>query len=217
MRDVHCHILPGVDDGARNLDESVSMLRAAHEIGITSITCTPHVRDPYFDYDAMLDAYRLLLPYAQDEGIQLHMGWEVAHTKLVELGMEWASRLSFRGSNEFLLELPAYAQKFHFQEYERTIFQLQGMGLEVIIAHPERCLAIQQDISLAEDLVRRGCKLQASADFIAGGRFGKERKYAKRLFKEGLYSLIASDAHRAEHYRYFAKAVRTYSVEDELW
>ena len=48
MRDLHCHILPGVDDGARNLDESLAMLEAAKAAGITSIVCTPHVRDPYF-------------------------------------------------------------------------------------------------------------------------------------------------------------------------
>ena len=53
MRDMHCHILPGVDDGARDLDESLAMLEAAKTAGVTSIVCTPHCREPYFDYDAM--------------------------------------------------------------------------------------------------------------------------------------------------------------------
>ena len=57
-----------------------------------------------------------------------------------------------------------------------------------------------------------GCKLQASADFIAGGRLGKEKKPAKRLFEENLYSFIASDAHREEHYVYLERARREYSV-----
>ena len=64
MRDLHCHILPGVDDGARNLDESLAMLKAAKAAGVTSITCTPHCRRPYFDFDAMWDAYRLLVEHA---------------------------------------------------------------------------------------------------------------------------------------------------------
>ena len=55
-----------------------------------------------------------------------------------------------------------------------------------------------------------GCKLQASADFVAGGRLGKEKRPAKRLFDENLYSYIASDAHRVEHYDLFAEAKRTY-------
>lgn len=84
------------------------------------------------------------------------------------------------------------------------------MGYQVIIAHPERYRAIQEDVEVARGLVKMGCKLQASADFIAGGRMGAERKPAKRLFDENLYAYIASDAHRVEHYGYFAEAKRTY-------
>ncbi len=51
MRDIHCHILPGVDDGSPDLEYSLAMLSAAREAGVTSIVCTPHCRDPYFDYD----------------------------------------------------------------------------------------------------------------------------------------------------------------------
>ena len=219
MRDMHCHILPGVDDGAHDLGESLAMLEAAKKVGITSIVCTPHVRDPYFDYDAMLDAYDLLCAHAG--GFPIAMGWEVNHTKLMELGMEWAPYLGFRpmpgsslpgpnGLPEFLLELPTHCTKADFQQYERTIYDLQCLGFEVIIAHPERYQAIQKDIELARDLVRQGCKLQASADFVAGGRFGKEKKPAKKLFEENLYTYIGSDAHFVKHYDYFAEARRTY-------
>ena len=171
MRDLHCHILPGVDDGAPDLEASLAMLEAAKRVGITSIVCTPHVRDPYFDYEAMLEAFDLLRAHAG--GFPLTMGWEVNHAKLMELGMEWADRLHFDGTNEFLLELSSRCHKHDFEVYERTIFELQGKGYTVIIAHPERYRAIQEDVGLARDLVRMGCKLQASADFVAGGRLGK--------------------------------------------
>ena len=211
MRDMHCHILPGVDDGARDLEESLAMLQAARSVGITSIVCTPHVRDPYFDYDAMRAAYRLLVAHA--EGFPITMGWEVNHSKLMELGMEWAPRLGFEnpfcGRREFLLELPTRCRKPDFIQYERTIFELQGMGFTVVIAHPERYLAVQEDVEVARELVRQGCRLQASADFVAGGRMGRERKPARRLFEEDLYTYIASDAHCVEHYAYFAEARRT--------
>ena len=121
MRDVHCHILPGVDDGARSLDESLAMLAAAREAGITSIVCTPHCRDPYFDYDAMWDAYDLLVEHAG--GFPLTMGFEVNHAKLMDLGMQWADRLHFDGTDEFLLELSTRARKPDFDVYERTIFE----------------------------------------------------------------------------------------------
>ncbi len=204
MRDIHCHILPGVDDGARNLDESLAMLEAAKQAGVTSIVCTPHCRDPYFDYDAMWDAYDLLV--ANADGFPITMGFEVNHTKLMDLGMEWVDYLHFDGSNEFLLELSNGARKPQFDEYERTIYELQSRGYQVIIAHPERYRGIQEDVEIARRLVRKGCKLQASADFIAGGRFGAEKKPAKKLFEENLYTYIASDAHNVEHYTYLAQA-----------
>lgn len=208
MRDMHCHILPGVDDGARNITESCQMLYAARQAGVTEIVCTPHCRDPYFDFERMWQAYYVLKRHAR--GFPIRMGFEVNHSKLMELGMEWADELHFEDSNEFLLELSSRCTRDDFQTYERTIFELQGRGFEVIIAHPERYRAIQKDPSIARDLVNMGCKLQASADFIAGGRLGKEKRPAKRLLAQGLYSYIASDAHRVQHYDYLARAVREY-------
>lgn len=211
MRDMHCHILPGVDDGAKDLAMSLDMLEAAREAGVTSIVCTPHARDPYFDYEAMWSAYYELKPHADAMGMPLTMGFEVAHAKLMELGVEeWAPHLAFDGGREFLLELDPGCSEATFQDYERTIFELQGLGLDVIIAHPERYRAIQQNTDIAVRLVRMGCKLQASADFVAGGRFGKEKKPAKKLFDQVLYRFIASDAHRPEHYAYLAAVAREY-------
>ena len=186
MLDIHCHILPGVDDGAEDLDESLAMFRAAQAAGITEIVCTPHCRDPYFDYEAMAAAYTRLRCAVGD--FPLRMGFEVNHRKLMELGLEWARVLALWGTNTILLELSVGASPSRFGVYGRTVFALQGMGYDVIIAHPERC------------------KLQLSADFIAGGRFGSEKRPAVKLLKAGLVSYIASDAHCPEHYRFFAKA-----------
>ena len=204
MRDIHCHILPGVDDGASTLEDSLAMIRAAKAVGITSITCTPHCRDPYFDFEAMWNAFYELEEAA--EGFPLTMGFEVNYQKLMELGLDWAEALHTDGSQDLLLELSVGASPSGFGDYERTIFELQGMGYQVIIAHPERYIAIQRDMTLAEDLVRMGCELQASTDFIAGGRLGAEKRPAKRMLKAGLYSYLASDAHVPKHYRYFRKA-----------
>ena len=190
---------------------SLDMLEAAREAGVTSIVCTPHARDPYFDYDAMWQAYRELKSHADAMGMPLSMGFEVAHAKLMELGVEeWAPRLAFDGGREFLLELDPHCTEATFRDYERTIFELQGLGYDVIIAHPERYRAIQQNADIAVNLVRMGCKLQASADFVAGGRLGKEKRPAKKLFDQLLYRFIASDAHRPEHYAYLASVVREY-------
>ncbi|MDO4539100.1 MAG: phosphoesterase [Coriobacteriales bacterium] len=205
MRDMHCHILPGVDDGAQDLEESMAMFEAARRVGITSITCTPHCRDPYFDYLGMWRAFRLFerAVHEVDPNFPLQMGFEVNHRKLMDLGMDWVERLHFDGTNEFLLELSVSASPSRFGDYERTIFQLQGMGLDVIIAHPERYLAIQKDIGIARELANMGCKLQASTDFVKGGRLGREKRPALKMMREGLYTYYASDAHRVKHYKFF--------------
>ena len=210
MRDMHCHILPAVDDGSQSMEESLAMLEAAKQAGVTSMVCTPHVRDPYFkDLDTLWDAYYRLREAAA--GFPIAMGFEVNHSKLMELGLdEWALYLGFEGTGEFLLELDTHCSESDFQDYERTIFALQGMGYDVIIAHPERYRAIQQNTELARNLLKMGCKLQASADFIAGGRMGREKKPAQKMFDQLLYRYIASDAHKPEHYALLAKAVAEY-------
>ena len=215
MRDIHCHILPGVDDGARTLDESLQMLQTAKDAGITSIVCTPHCRSPYFDFDKMWKAFHLLKSKAGD--FPLQMGFEVNIAKLKRLGLEWADKLHFDGSNEFLLELEDDANEVDFREYNRVVYELQGMGYQVIIAHPERYKAIQGNLDLAREFMRTGCKLQASSDFLNGGRGfsiggGKVKKTAVKLFDEMRYSYIASDAHNVKHYAAFKKAVENFDV-----
>ena len=211
MRDMHCHILPGVDDGSPDMETSLRMLDAAKRAGVTSIICTPHCRDPYFDYDRMLAAFGEFKEAAGD--FPLFMGFEVAHVKLQELGVStWAPYLGIGVTGQFLLELDTHCTKATFTEYERTIYELQGMGYKVVIAHPERYDAIKREPELARRLLELGCDLQASADFVRGGRLGDEKKIGKRLFEERLYRYIASDAHRVEHYEMLAEAVRDYPV-----
>ena len=183
VRDIHCHILPGVDDGARDLNESL----------------------------AMWEAFEELKRHAGD--FPLQMGFEVNVEKLKELGIdEWADRLHFDGSDEFLLELSTHAGQADFKEYERIIYDLQGRGYQVIVAHPERYKYIQKNIDAGTRLIELGCKLQASADFVKGGRFGREKKPARRMFADNMYSYIASDAHVPRHYEYLSQAVKCYQV-----
>lgn len=215
MRDLHCHILPGVDDGSPDMTYSMSMFDAARQAGVTSIICTPHCRNPYFDYEGMRAAFRDFSARAHEVApdFPLAMGFEVAHKKLLQLGVEkWAPYLGLGDTGMFLLELDTGCTQADFVDYERTIYILQGMGYRVVIAHPERYDAIRKDSSLAQRLVDLGCDLQASADFVRGGRLGNSRRAAKRLFKEGLYRYIASDAHRVEHYKLLAEAVKKYPV-----
>lgn len=205
MRDVHCHIVPGVDDGSRNLDESIAMLHAARRAGITEIVATPHCRGSHFSRKQVLDAFDQLQRQAQD--MRLTLAFEVYYGKLIETGTRAAGLLRNPETDEFLLELPTGAAPL---DLDRTIFELQGQGLHVTIAHPERCRYVQEDLDVAYDWVESGCKLQVSANFLDGGFTSKSRRAATKLLKEGLVSYIASDAHCPEHYPQLQKAMEKY-------
>jgi protein-tyrosine phosphatase len=217
MLDIHCHILPGVDDGARSLEQSLQMLAAAREAGVTAIMCTPHCRAPYFDYDKMTAAFTRL--QAAAGGFPLAMGFEVNVNALRSLGLGWLDRLRLGGGSQILLELEDRADEIAFRGYKRLVYDIQCRGYDVIVAHPERYQAIQKRPELASELVKMRCELQASADFMGGGRarglagvFDRQRvkRCAKTLFERGLYAYIASDAHCPEHYSALQSAVSMY-------
>lgn len=198
MRDIHCHIVFGVDDGSQSLQESIEMLRVAKRAGITSIVATPHCRGSHFSPGRIRRNYEELKRHAQ--GIQLRLGYEVYYNNLVQMGVEKAHDFSTEGTNELLLELPLHEFPF---ELERTVFELRASGLQVIIAHPERYEPVQKDIRRGHELVDMGCELQLSANCLTDSLLSNRKRCAKKLLKEGLVSYIASDAHCADDYRDF--------------
>ena len=212
MRDVHCHILPGVDDGSRSIEESLEMVQAAMRAGVSSIVCTPHCRDPWFDYDAMWDAFEKLQEALTKANIpmapRLSMGFEVNYKKLMELGFDWIDYLACQ-SGDFLLELPTRTLP---SDWERMVFEIQGRGYQVIIAHPERYAPVQEDLDVVRRFIDAGCKIQVSADFYSESKFSVIKKTAKALFAENLVNYIASDAHGPLAYEFLWRAHKEFNA-----
>lgn len=213
MRDVHSHILPGLDNGPRTMSGSLMMLSAAMQAGVTSIVCTPHCHDSRFSFEQAWRAFlqlkhrALAIPGAP----QLTMGFEVGYHKLKSLGMDAAPQLG-NGFGEFLLELPAGALPL---DWSFMVQQLQQCGFKVIIAHPERCKEVQSDIGIARRFVNAGCELQVSAANIEAGFFSAERRTAKKLVQAGLVAHVASEAHVPEDYELFAEAWEFYGMAEQ--
>ena len=204
MFDLHSHILFGVDDGSRSFEESKLMLRQAKAKGLDHIVCTPHCRFDSWDSELIDQNFTVLKQYAQSQGVQMSLGYEVYWKKLMQLGFERAPELVIEGTNMLLLELSTEAMPTNWQ---RFIYEIQGMGLQVIIAHPERYLAVQRDLNIAYELKEMDCYLQLSANFCKGGMFDKRRKTAMALLREDMVDYLASDAHRPEDYDTYAKAL----------
>jgi protein-tyrosine phosphatase len=205
MFDIHCHILPGVDDGSRDLNESIEMLRAARDNQVNQIVCTPHCKASHFHPDRILSAYDALLPHANSLGIELILGVEMHWRKLSEIGTEAAINYCFDGTNMLLLEFSVDSMPANWQV---VLNNLAKEGIKVIIAHPERYHAIQDDLDIAVDLKNAGCLLQLSSNFIDGGLFDKRKRTAISLLKEGLIDYVASDAHRPDDYARMPKALQ---------
>ncbi|WP_172135224.1 tyrosine-protein phosphatase [Adlercreutzia sp. ZJ473] len=205
MFDVHCHIIPDVDDGSRDMRESVAMLKEARASGIDRIVCTPHCRSSKFNYERIVDHFEALYAQAEQMGIQLDLGFEVYWEKLAELGLDTASALCFENTNLMLLEfscgsLPA--------SWQRIVYELQGAGIQLIIAHPERYRPVQRNIEIAYEMKEMGCLLQLSGNFVEGGWRSQRRKTALELLKNNLVDYIASDAHCPEDYESYRKALQ---------
>ena len=204
MFDIHCHIIYDVDDGSRDLRESAAMLVEARNSGIDRIVCTPHCRGSWWDYDRINAHFSKLQSLAAEHGMPMDLGYEVNWKKLMEIGLDWAPRLTLGESNLFLLEfsndsLPA--------RWQNLIYKLQGMGLQIVIAHPERYRPVQKNVDVAYEMKELGCYLQLSGNFMEEGRFGERRRAATEMLKQGLVDYVASDAHRPEDYRTFRKAL----------
>ncbi len=195
--DIHCHILPGIDDGSHSLNESLDMLHEAKFNGITDIVATPHVRSRDFDFGKAEAMYELLKPQAEDLGIGLHLGFEVNCEALVEFEFKNFEKMCIRDSDSFLLEFRNFSMPLNWQ---MIIKRIQSEGLQVIIAHPERYDFIQRNIDLADGLVDMGCRLQCDSFVFDLNRLDKQRRAAYRMIDRGIVSWIASDAHAPDHF-----------------
>ena len=209
MIDIHAHILPGVDDGAKNEKMTEEMLARAGDAGISAVICTPHVYRPE-DQTRNREAFAAAREIARKQGISLAMGCEFNYRALLKTGTDELHAFCLAGTPCILLE---FSNDRLIPDWEIVLTDIVEHGYQPIIAHPERYTYIQKDIVLAEEMLSYGCELQVDAEGLMAGLFSAERKTARKLLSEGMVSYIASDAHHPEHYVVFEKAYRTFKRE----
>lgn len=211
MTDIHSHILFGVDDGAPDYEESVKMLKEAKKAGFDTIIATPHVRRSDFDKGPVRESMAVLRPVAESIGIKLIQGYEYNIAALTDDGIEGALRFCTEGTKTILLEMNGNRVA---SNWERIVIHFQQEGADVIIAHPERYADIHSDRDMVSRMLEVGCKFQIDlAVMLERNIFNKEKKCAKQLLERGMVRWCATDAHRAEDYKYFAQAFQKYGNE----
>lgn len=207
MRDRHCHIVFGVDDGARSFEESCAMLQAAKDAGVSEIVATPHMRWRNFDRQLVEQNFALVRQRAAELGIAMSLGFEVYYPRLCEIGFAHASEFVCKDTGELIVEFDSGGRMTF--GWERGLYDIQcACGAQLVIAHPERYIDVQEDFSTMRTICDLGCKVQVSAGDLLGGPFGKCARTARRIMSEGLCDQLVSDAHRPAHYGDFSRASR---------
>jgi protein-tyrosine phosphatase len=195
MIDLHAHVLPGIDDGAINMDESLSMLEFAQADGITTIVGTPHFGGIDQDFvECVSQRWNELRQTidANATAVNLLLGFELLLTPALLNHDAKVQTLGINGGRYLLVELPSGFWPPYLYD---VVFRLQSLGMRPILAHAERYQAIARDPELAVDLVARGVLLQVNGDSVLslGGR--PLQRCAHGLLERGLVSFLSSDAH----------------------
>jgi protein-tyrosine phosphatase len=194
--DLHSHILPGLDDGARTLEEAIEIARAAVEDGIGAIAATPHVREDYptepDEMERALSQLREALAQA-NVPLELHPGGEIALERLSLLERGHLCRFGLAGNPAYLLvEFPYFGWPLDLAD---QLFQLRIVGITPVLAHPERNADVQDAPGRLSPLVESGTLVQITAASVDGRLGRKSRDTGLKLIDLELAHLIGSDAH----------------------
>ena len=217
MIDLHCHILPGIDDGARTIQDSLAMAQMAVDQGITHILCTPHHNNGRYTNlpTEVISQVAMLQKTLDEEGIPLNLyeGQEVRISGDLLKQIQDNEILFADLSNRYILiefptaEIPLYA--------ETIMFDLLSRGVTPIIVHPERNNKFVEDPNRLIPFLQMGVLTQLTAPSYVG-IFGKKiEKTAKIMVEHHMIHMIASDAHNIDKRGFFMKNAYTAIERDQ--
>ncbi|MEE8348354.1 MAG: CpsB/CapC family capsule biosynthesis tyrosine phosphatase [Acidobacteriota bacterium] len=202
--DIHTHILPGVDDGSVDIEETIVMLQIAYDSGTRGIVATPHmfldlfknndfleIRDRFDRFKEELEPYHSTFPFLRE--MDVYLGAEnYASVEFLE-ALDQGCVLTLNGSRYLLLEVPFSSP---FRQIEAFLERILATDYLPVIAHVERYAAVQEDPLRLEPLWRRGCVVQVNARSLAGSSGSRPKNCAEKLIQAGVLDVIATDGHR---------------------
>jgi protein-tyrosine phosphatase len=196
MIDIHCHIIPGLDDGPQDIQDSIEMLHCAEKDGIRSIIATPHSFDGVYQVaPELIDQSIVTLKNEMKKNnlsITLFPGMEVHLCKDLNAKLIDNKAITLNHSKYILIELPA---AFIPQQFKEVIFQLRLKGFYPVLAHPERNIAVNKYPDIIYDFFEWGIFIQLTASSVTGAFGSRIKNLCKTLIQNRLVHFIASDAH----------------------
>ncbi len=199
--DLHCHILPGLDDGIQEMEETLEACRIAVKDGITGIVATPHYKEGFFDAtpETIRASISILRQKLKDENIDLEIypGSEVHISDNIPAKVMNGSVLSINDTKKYLLLELAYQQ--YPVDFEKFVFSLKLSGITPVLAHPERVAFFKDDIGRIEEAVHLGALTQITSSSVTGVFGEKAQSICFDLAAKGLVHVIASDSHDSSY------------------
>lgn len=195
MIDIHCHILPGLDDGAQSLEDSLTMAKQAAKEGIETIIATPHLNQQYDNRkQVIVEKVAELNGALKKAGVNVKIlpGQEPRIYGEIIADYEKDEIQTLNGTHYLFIEFPSN----HVPKYsEKLLFDLQLKGLTPVIVHPERNSELMEHPDVLYNLVEKGALTQVTASSLCG-YFGKKIKtFSEQLIEANLTHFLASDAH----------------------
>lgn len=199
MYDLHCHIIPGIDDGARDMAEALALLQIAEQEGISHMVITPHIHPGIFDNNIAIIQQGLfeLQAASKTAGLTIRLA-AAAEVRLSTEILAWAERGllpfigNYQGFNVLLLEFP----HSHIPAgSDKLVKWLLSKNILPMIAHPERNRDVQSDPAKLAPFIRLDCLFQLTASSVLGDMGERSTALSVQLLKQKLFSVMATDSH----------------------
>lgn len=197
MIDMHSHILPQIDDGSRDIEETIDMLKEASNAGFSTIVSTSHYYLGYYEVEEeeRMEHIKTIINKLQQEKINLQIcnGSEIYVNQDIAKWINQHKASSINGSRYVLFELPFHQQ---IQNLQDIVYSLLSNKYVPIIAHPERYEYVQKDPNILIDLIELGVLFQSNYGSVIG-QYGKQaKKTVTKLLENDFIHFLGSDAHR---------------------
>ncbi|MFK7000577.1 tyrosine-protein phosphatase [Flavobacterium oreochromis] len=205
--DIHSHILPGIDDGAKNIEDTIRLIKTLSDYGFSKFMATPHTFSGYYDntYESITNSYDTTIKELNERG--LHFSVDFASEYLMDdhfVSLFKKKEIHTLKDQYVLVEMSYLNAPINLYD---ILFDLQVAGYTPILAHPERYLFYHQQFDSYKKLKNAGCKFQLNL-LSTVGYYGKEVKnIADQLLKEGLIDFAGSDVHHEKHLKAFLSKV----------
>ncbi|MCS6824404.1 MAG: capsular biosynthesis protein [Cytophagaceae bacterium] len=215
--DVHSHLLPGIDDGAANIQESITLVKNFIHLGYKKLIMTPHIIEDYYKNTPEIIHAKLAELQSEikkhDLDISLEAAAEYYLDEFFVKKIHRSEPLLFFGNKYLLFETSFMNPSSYFSE---AVFSMKAAGYNPVLAHPERYVYLYDDFNKYKEIKNLGILFQINIASLSGYYSEASRKIAEKLINENMIDFLGSDCHASRHIEAIAKAQKTKAYEKAL-